>query len=1609
MRETERGVPGTLCNRRTGGVAALVLLGVIPLAAMAAPPVPANDAPAGAEVIGPAVPIVIFGTLEGAVDHLQPCAPELPDITAGYTDGPDVYYSFTPTVTDTYRIQLLPWQRAPLRSSERRMSVYVGTDFDTTPVYMGGRRAPGSARPVHIDVELTAGITYHIGVDNNLETRDNVSFTLIVDTLSPVIPDDCASIEIMPSGSLPYAVLNNIDGALNDFTFIDQTSGRCATARATTATGIDHVFLFSPPADGDYAFELVSEGFSGVLYIDDSCPFPGDGCLGASYNAGSGGGKHDLVVVTLEAGKDYWVVVDENNGASVTGTYALIVDTAYGYEISEIEPNDTPATATPITTPLNGGQLQGPEDEDYYAITGLEGDRIYAWANNGGSSNTTIDVDMWFYAVDGTTLIEFDKEDGHGLGAGDLYDDLEYIYATSSPVLAGSRMTADGTHYLRVARAGTTRDVVHRYLLHVGVQPASRPAAPECEPNDSIDSADRSGKLYYAGTILTDGDKDFYAFDATAGDRIFIALDGDPERDADGFVAPSSDANAFAASVKVYDPDGDLIFDEIRDTNSIQNGPDYPAQGAFFVARVTGTHYVSVEQQSSTQYGPTKTYELAIFLNDAAPALTDELDPQATLTPDYVNDVIAVTATDNQAGDSGICDVSLYYDTNLQITNLSFSPGDPTVTFDLETINPAANGEGKLLITDCQGNTLCQFVKIDVSAPICAGTTLSNRSPFSLHGPIHVPDNTPAGIDGTIVVSDAGIITDVNVTLTIDAVDPNDLDVYLISPTGTSVELFTNRGSSSAFDVTDATFDDDAATIMPILSSAAPYTGTWKPEDPIGLVKLNGEQAQGTWRLNVADDSSSDSFGATLVRWSLDIDAGFDGPQRFDGTVTDDDGITSVVLTSGTNVQLILPPGFAPGDLSVSYTVTLIDPSQNGTALVTATDQQQNTCQSVISLNGYVDAAGPDSSGSTTTDLTFREEVQGVIVSNDPVGVISTINVSDSFRVGEVEVDLMIDAQDQGRIAARLMHNGETAVLINRTGMDERASVGNTKASFDITLDDDAPESADLHLEPALGTLATLGLRQPDGRGEFFGDGITKDNRDNMLFRLAGDDAFGDWDLQVIDRRDFAGSTQRASFRRWALTLKNPCGPERYVGRALDLAPGAGIATIQLAAGASNLAVVASFTPGDEVVEYRVELVDPSQPGSGTLEIIDGASNVTTVPISLAAASGDDNLPIVTGSVNPATMEFEGTATDAQAGDTGVAAIELGPWSDNLQITSVDSLPAASANFAVGLVNAALNGRGYVKVTDGCGLRAYVLVEIDANGPVCTGAINTTKRYFSTDLPVAIPDNNLAGVTSDIAVTDTDIITDVDITFNITHPNATDIDMTLIAPVLIGLFTDRGSTGNDFIDVTLDDEAAEVISNLASAAPFTGSWQPEDGLLSTLDGYSAAGTYTLKVVDDYVNYVGTFDSWSLLITTDTFPPRYDGRAAEPLAHDSGIALVELLAGASNLTLVVDPSAAAGDAIVRYSVSLTNPLTAGDGTVRVTDGAGNTCEVPLCLEPIADKGDTDGDGDVDLDDYPGFEACFTGPEDTYGCGCSVADVNNDNHVDLYDFAEFQLLF
>ena len=72
-------------------------------------------------------------------------------------------------------------------------------------------------------------------------------------------------------------------------------------------------------------------------------------------------------------------------------------------------------------------------------------------------------------------------------------------------------------------------------------------------------------------------------------------------------------------------------------------------------------------------------------------------------------------------------------------------------------------------------------------------------------------------------------------------------------------------------------------------------------------------------------------------------------------------------------------------------------------------------------------------------------------------------------------------------------------------------------------------------------------------------------------------------------------------------------------------------------------------------------------------------------------------------------------------------------------------------------------------------------------------------------------------------------IEDIEVSINITHTFAADLNVFLISPegTRVELIDDLGGFGDNFTDTVFDDEAATSISTITSAmAPFTGSFRP---------------------------------------------------------------------------------------------------------------------------------------------------------------------------------------
>ncbi|MBX9255748.1 proprotein convertase P-domain-containing protein [Desmonostoc muscorum CCALA 125] len=209
------------------------------------------------------------------------------------------------------------------------------------------------------------------------------------------------------------------------------------------------------------------------------------------------------------------------------------------------------------------------------------------------------------------------------------------------------------------------------------------------------------------------------------------------------------------------------------------------------------------------------------------------------------------------------------------------------------------------------------------------------------------------------------------------------------------------------------------------------------------------------------------------------------------------------------------------------------------------------------------------------------------------------------------------------------------------------------------------------------------------------------------------------------------------------------------------------------------------------------------------------------------------------------------------------------------------------------------------------------------------GVTNQTKT-FSNNTPVSIPD--LSTIISNLAVSGfTTSIIDVNVTLNIKHNWASDLDVFLINPTgtRVELFTDVGGSNSSFTNTKLDDEAATSIT--VGTAPFTGSFKPEK-LLSAFDNQNPNGTWKLEVTDDDSAITGTLNSWSLQFTTQTVDVGNDfldgGTGNDTITGAAGNDT--LIGGSGNDTL----NGGSGNDILVGSAG-TDTLTGGSGSDRFT--------------------------------------------------------------------------
>jgi hypothetical protein len=242
---------------------------------------------------------------------------------------------------------------------------------------------------------------------------------------------------------------------------------------------------------------------------------------------------------------------------------------------AEVEPNGTPAIASPIQLPgfamFTGveGAIDVPGDEDWYSFDLPSGARISLSVDTGFATGSRDSV-VTLFAPDGTTVLEEDDDDGTGNRLDMTIESLD------ASLVAGRVVPAAGTYFARV-RAKNPADTLSRYLLLAAAH--TSPPEPELEPNDTIPQLVFGAPIL--GSFSSAADVDMYNASILDFGVPFVVVDGDPERDGVGSDVLLHVENQF--------PQG--IVD--TDSSGAGSAGNPPAEGLAFnglgLVRLTGT------------------------------------------------------------------------------------------------------------------------------------------------------------------------------------------------------------------------------------------------------------------------------------------------------------------------------------------------------------------------------------------------------------------------------------------------------------------------------------------------------------------------------------------------------------------------------------------------------------------------------------------------------------------------------------------------------------------------------------------------------------------------------------------------------------------------------------------------------------------------------------------------------------------------------------------------------------------------------------------------------------------------------------------------------------
>jgi len=384
----------------------------------------------------------------------------------------------------------------------------------------------------------------------------------------------------------------------------------------------------------------------------------------------------------------------------------------------------------------------------------------------------------------------------------------------------------------------------------------------------------------------------------------------------------------------------------------------------------------------------------------------------------------------------------------------------------------------------------------------------------------------------------SGLISNLKVQLSLAHAMDSDLVITLVAPNNTTrIVLVDNRGGVGQ-NFVDTIFDDAAA--VAIADGVAPFTGSFRPEQPLGV--LNGMSLTGTWTLEIEDQNPGQT--GTLLDWSIDAQTVTSNEiLAVNATisyldVTFDRDMDPTSITPASVLRMMGPTGVITGPFTITPDPLVADPDPlaartyrigfptqelSGTYTLTlaSTIRSKEGYALDENLNAGVDLLREVS--SATVPVTFGST--GAVPIGHPVVApsiaTSIINIGEDFRFSRVTVKLNITyANDPDLEAVLISPVGTKISLFHNVGS------GPAPQDFRETEFDDA---AELPIENDAAPF--YGRYRPRVRAI---DGVT-----NTLSDLVGESPEGDWTLQITD----TVSGRTGSLTSWSLSFEKILPP----------------------------------------------------------------------------------------------------------------------------------------------------------------------------------------------------------------------------------------------------------------------------------------------------------------------------------------------------------------------------------------------------------------------------------------------------------------------------------